>query len=71
MCSPTCFGRFHAHHQEHKTALAASGLPLERGGSCVVGCGLAGYNRPDHNQQRSYHHTPTVKPEAAKAVVCS
>jgi len=25
----------------------------------------------DHEQQRSYHHIPTVKPEAAKAVLCS
>jgi len=34
-----------------------------------VGHGWAGYNRPDHNQQHCYHHTPTVKPEAATAVV--
>jgi len=40
-------------------------LPLERGGNSFVGCGLAGYNRPDHDQQRCYHHIPTVKPEAA------
>jgi hypothetical protein len=33
------------------TAVAASGLPLERGGSSAVGRGLAG--RPDHDQQ---HH---------------
>jgi len=42
---------------------------LECGGSSVVGRGLAGYDRPDHDQQHSYHHTPTVKPEAANAVV--
>jgi hypothetical protein len=30
------------------------------------GCQLAG--RPDHDQQH-YHHAPTVKPEAATAVV--
>jgi hypothetical protein len=30
------------------TAVAASGLPLERGGSSVVGRGRAG--RPDHDQ---------------------
>jgi len=24
---------------------------------------------PDHDQQRCYHHAPTVKPEAANAVV--
>jgi len=39
---------------------------LERGGSSVVGSGLA-----DQGQQRCYHHTPTVKPEAANAVVSS
>jgi len=26
-------------------------------------------NRPDHDQQHCYHHAPTVKPEAATAVV--
>jgi len=39
---------------------------LERGGSSVVGRGLA-----DHDQQRCHRHTPTVKPEAANAVVSS
>jgi hypothetical protein len=39
-------------------------LPLERGGSSAVGHG-----RPDHNQQHEYHHVPTVKSEAATAVV--
>jgi hypothetical protein len=34
------------------TAVAASGLPLERGGSSAVGCSLAG--RPDHKQQHCY-----------------
>jgi hypothetical protein len=42
------------------TLVAASGLPLERGGSSVVGRG-----RTDHDQQHCYHHVPTVKPEAA------
>ena len=41
-------------------------LLLERGGSSVVGRGL-----PDHDQQRCYRHVPTVKPEAATAVVSS
>jgi len=27
------------------------------------------YNRPDHDQQHCYHHAPSVKPEAAIAVV--
>jgi len=37
---------------------------LEHGGSSAVGRG-----RPDHNQQHGYHHVPTVKLEAATAVV--
>jgi len=49
------------------TAVAASGLPLECGGSSAVGCGRAG--RPDHDQQHCYHQAPTVEPEAATAVV--
>jgi len=39
---------------------------LELGGSSIVGRGL-----PDHDQQRCYRHAPTVKPEAANAVVSS
>jgi len=44
---------------------------LECGGSSAVGRGRgrAGYDRTDHDQQHYYHHTPTVKPEAATAVV--
>ena len=49
------------------TAVAASGLPSERGGSSAVGRGRA--SRPDHDQQHCQHHAPTVKPEAATAVV--
>jgi len=33
----------------------------------LVVVGPAG--RPDHDQQHCYHHAPTVKPEAAIAVV--
>ena len=40
------------------TAVAASGLPLERGGSSAVDRGGAG--RPDHDQQHCYHEAPTV-----------
>ena len=40
------------------TAVAASGLPLERGGSSVVGRGRSG--RTDHDQQYCYHQAPTV-----------
>jgi hypothetical protein len=42
-------------------------LPLERGDSSAVGRGQTG--RPDQDQQHCYHHAPTVKPEAATAVV--
>jgi hypothetical protein len=51
------------------TAVAASGLPSERGDSGAVGRVRAGYHRPDHDQQHCYHHAPTVKPEGATAVV--
>ena len=48
------------------TAVAASGLPSELGDSSAVGRGRA--DRPNHDQQRCYHHVSTVKPEAATAV---
>jgi len=38
----------------------------------IVGPGVGNpipHNRPDHDQQHFYHHAPTVKPEAATAVV--
>jgi hypothetical protein len=37
------------------TSVFASGLPLERGGSSVVGRG-----RSDHDQQHCYHHVSMV-----------
>ena len=40
------------------SAVAASGLPLKRGGSSAVGRGRAG--RPDHDQQHCYYQAPTV-----------
>jgi len=40
------------------TAVAASGLPLERGGSTAVGRGRS--DRTEHDQQNCYHHVPTV-----------
>jgi hypothetical protein len=49
------------------TAVAASGLPLERGDSSAVGRGRACL--PDHDQQHCYHQAPTVKPETSTAVV--
>jgi len=49
------------------TAVQPLVLPLEHGGSSAVGRARA--SRPDHDQQRCYHHAPTVKPEAVTAVV--
>jgi hypothetical protein len=40
------------------TAVAASGLPLERGGSSVID--RVRGDRPDHDQQHCYHHVPTI-----------
>jgi len=40
------------------TAVAASGLPLERDGSSAVGRGRSG--RTDHDQQHCYLHVLTV-----------
>jgi hypothetical protein len=39
-------------------------LPLDPGDSSAVGRG-----RADHDQQHCYYHAPTVRPEAATAVV--
>jgi hypothetical protein len=57
MYSSTCFGRPHAHPQELKNC-----------GSSANCRGRAGY-LSNHDQQHCYHHAPTVKPEAATAVV--
>jgi hypothetical protein len=40
------------------TAVAVSGLPLERGGNSAFGRGRAG--RPDHDQKHCYQHVPSV-----------
>ena len=47
------------------TAVAASGLPLERGGSSVVGRG-----RSDRDQQHCYHHVPTVNQRRLLQLIC-
>jgi len=69
MYGSTCFGRRHAHRQELNNC--SSSLWFYRW-SVVVGVLLvvvAPGRRPDHDQQHSSHHTPTVKPEASTAVV--
>jgi len=68
----TCFGRHTAHHQEPKTILLASGFAYVKGRwtcGCWTKSVVVGSVRPDHDQQHCYHHAPTVKPEAATAVV--
>jgi len=40
------------------TAIAASGLPLERGVNSAVGRGRT--DQPNHDQQHCYHQAPTV-----------
>jgi len=49
------------------TAVAAFGLPSELGDSSAVVRGRAG--RSDHDEQHCYHQAPTVKPEAATAII--
>jgi hypothetical protein len=51
------------------TALAACGLPLERGGSSAVGRGRS--DRTDHNQQHCYHHAPTVNRKRLMQLISS
>jgi hypothetical protein len=52
------------HHQERTTALGTSGFTV--GALLVV---VWQVHLPDHNQQRSNSHAPTVKPEAVNAIV--
>jgi hypothetical protein len=68
MYSSTCFGCPHVHHQELNKY--SSSLWFYRW-SVVVAVLLVvvGPVRPDHDQQHCYHHAPTVKLEAATAVV--
>jgi endonuclease V-like protein UPF0215 family len=66
MYNSTCFGRPHGHHQELRNC--SSSLWFYRW-SVVIAVLETINNRPDHEQQHCYHHAPTVKPEAATAVV--
>ena len=80
MYSSTCCGRPHAQPQEHNNC--GSSLWFYRWSVVVavllvvVGPGMGNrsvtpipHNRADYDQQHCYHHAPTVKPEAATAVV--
>jgi hypothetical protein len=48
-----------------------SGLWFYRWRVAVAALLVVVWHLPDHDQQRCYRHFPTVKPEAASAVVCS
>jgi len=71
MYSPTCFGRLHAHHQELNNC--SSSLWFYSWSMVVavvlIAVGPVVDNRPDQYQQHCYRHAPTIKPEAATAVV--
>ena len=51
------------------TAVAASGLPSELGGSSIVGRGRS--DRTDHDQQHCYHHVPTVNQKPLLQLISS
>jgi len=63
MFGSACFARLSAYHQERTTALGASAF--------TVGAWRLAGNLPDHDQQRSNPHAPTVKPETPSAVLRS
>ena len=63
MCGSTRFRRLPAHHQEHTTALGASGFTV--GEKRLERC----WSWSQHDLQRSNLHAPTVEPEAPSAVV--
>jgi hypothetical protein len=51
------------------TPVAASGLPLEHGGSSAVGRGWSDW--PDHDQQHCYHHVPMVNQRLLQQLLSS
>jgi len=69
MYSSTSFGRPHAHHQELNNCSSSLWFYRWRVMVAVLLVVVAPAGRPDHDQQHCYHHAPTVKPEAAAAVV--
>jgi len=52
MCGSTCFGRLPAHHQEHTTALGASGFTV--GEKRLKRFGLVGYDMFISGLQKEY-----------------
>jgi hypothetical protein len=68
MYSSTCFGHPHSHHQKLNNCSSSLWFYLRSVVTAVL-LVVVGPDRPDHDQQHCYHHAPTVKPEAATAVV--
>jgi hypothetical protein len=69
MYSSTCFGYPHAHHQELNNCSSSFWFYCWNVVIAVLLVVVGPADRPDHHRQHCYHHTPTVKPEAATAVV--
>ena len=67
LCTAQQVSGFLAHHRELNNC--RSSLWFYRWSVVVSAVGRGRADRPDHDQQHSYHHAPTVKPDAATAVV--
>jgi hypothetical protein len=67
--SSTCFGRPHVHHQELNNCNSSLWFYLRSVVIAVLLVVVGPAGRPNHDQKHCYHHAPTVKPEAATAVV--
>jgi hypothetical protein len=84
MYSSTCFGCFHAHHQElnnfsssfwfYRWSVEVAVFLFVVGPAVPTTTNSTATStlqagRPDHEQQHCYFHASTVKPEAVTAVV--
>ena len=69
MYSSICFGCPYAHHQELNNCSSSLWFYLRRVVIAVLLFVVGPGGRPDHDQQHCYHYAPTVKTEAATAVV--
>ena len=69
MYGSTCFGHPHVHHQELNNCSSSLWFYCWSVVVAVLLVVVGPASRPDHDQQHCYHHAPTVKPEAATAVV--
>jgi hypothetical protein len=69
MYSSTCFGRPHAHHQELNSCSSSLWSYCWSFVVAVLLVVVGAVTMPDPDQQHWYHKAPTVRPEAATAVV--